>query len=245
MPEIDISTDKETMGASAAAAGAEAIRRGIRERGRAVIVVATGASQFEMLDHLVREPGVDWARVTAFHLDEYAGISVEHPASFRRYLKERFVDRLPTTIGRFHYIDGEGDLEAECGRLDDLIGDERIDVAFIGIGENAHLAFNDPPADFETEKPYLVVKLDEACRRQQLGEGWFPSLDDVPDTAISMSVRQIMKADTIICTVPDARKADAVHAAFTGPVTADVPASMLQNHPNCHVFLDEAAAGRL
>jgi glucosamine-6-phosphate deaminase len=242
--KIIISDTKQEMGSRAAGEGAERVRAALRARGRAHIVVATGASQFEMLESLVREE-VDWSRVTGFHLDEYIGLSMEHPASFRRYLKERFVDRLPQTIGEFHYIDAEKDPEAECTRLNRLIGALTIDVAFVGIGENGHLAFNDPPADFETEEPYLVVELAEACRRQQLGEGWFGSLEEVPEQAVSMSVRQIMKAGAVICTVPDARKAEAVERAVTGPVTPEVPASILQEHPDCRLFLDTQSASRL
>jgi glucosamine-6-phosphate deaminase len=188
---------------------------------------------------------VDWNRVTAFHLDEYIGMPITHPASFRKYLKERFVDRLPQPLAAFHYINGEGDGAAECRRLNDIIAAHPIDVAFVGIGENGHLAFNDPPADFETDEPYLVVNLDEACRRQQLGEGWFPTLEDVPQQAISMSIRQILKADTILCSVPDARKAEAVRASLEGPVTPNVPASILQRHESTTVYLDVASAALL
>jgi glucosamine-6-phosphate deaminase len=233
------------MAASAAAEGAQLIRAALAARGNARIVAATGASQFEMLDCLVREPEVDWGRVTAFHLDEYIGMPATHPASFRRYLKERLVDRLPTTIGAFHYIDGEGDPERECARLGALIAEAAVDVAFVGIGENGHLAFNDPPADFETERPYIVAELDEACRRQQLEEGWFATLEEVPRRAISMSVRQILKARSIIGTVPDERKSVAVRGAVEGPVTPDVPASILQLHPDCRLFLDAPAAALL
>ena len=182
------------------------------ERGGANIVVATGASQFSVLAALGAALGVDWSKVVGFHLDEYIGIAVTHPASFRRYLKERFVERVP--LKEFHYVEGDGaDPEVECERLGQLIGGREIDVAFIGIGENGHLAFNDPPADFETREPYQVVELDEACRRQQLGEGWFASLEDVPRRAISMSIQQILKSRAIVCSVPDERKAKAVRGA--------------------------------
>jgi glucosamine-6-phosphate deaminase len=236
---------KLLMGAAAAAAGAEKMREALRERGEVNIIVATGASQFEMLDALRQEQGVEWGRVTVFHLDEYVGLSIEHPASFRKYLKERFEDRLPGPVRAFHYIDGEDDPEAECARVGALIAEAPIDVAFVGIGENGHLAFNDPPADFEIERPYLVVDLDEACRRQQQGEGWFPTLEDVPRRAISMSVRQILKSGTIICTVPDERKAEAVRNAVEGPVCPEVPASILQEHDACTLYLDEPAASLL
>jgi glucosamine-6-phosphate deaminase len=243
--QVVISETKGEMGRRAAKTGADKIRAAIARRGAANLVVATGASQFEMLGELVAAPDIDWGVVTAFHLDEYVGMPLTHPASFRKYLKERFVEKLPRPLGAFHYIDGEGDTAAECRRLGESIARHPVDVAFVGIGENGHLAFNDPPADFETEEPYLVVNLDDACRRQQLGEGWFPTLDDVPRQAISMSIRQILKADTIVCTVPDARKAEAVRGALEGPVTPDVPASILQRHADTTVFLDPASAAGL
>jgi glucosamine-6-phosphate deaminase len=243
--KIDLGATKDEMGRSAARAGATYIRRALETHGEATIIVATGASQFEMLRYLVAEPDIDWSNVTGFHLDEYVGMREAHPASFRRYLRERFVERLPSPIGAFHYINGETDPEAECDRLRSLISRVAVDVAFVGIGENGHLAFNDPPADFETEEPYLVVELDEACRRQQLGEGWFGSLEEVPRRAISMSVRQILKSGAIVCTVPDERKADAVARTLKGPVTPDVPASILQTHSDCVLYLDAHSAIRL
>ena len=243
--DITVSDSKEELGAKAARAGAERIRQALEQSGQAHIILATGASQFEMLDHLVGAEGIDWSQVTAFHLDEYIGLPESHPASFRKYLRERFAERLPTPIDQFHYINAEDDPEAECERLGRLITPVNIDVAFIGIGENGHLAFNDPPADFETDAPYLVVQLDEACRRQQMGEGWFEALEEVPEQAISMSVRQIMKADALICSVPDERKAEAVKGAVEGPVTPRMPASILQTHPNCHLFLDSSSAAML
>lgn len=242
---VDVAEDKQETGRRAAALGAERLRRALRERGEAAIIVATGSSQFEMFDQLVMEPGIDWGRVTAFHLDEYVGIPADHPASFRRYMRERFVGRLPQGIGAFHYIDGEADPASECQRLAALIEPLSIAVAFVGIGENGHLAFNDPPADFATTEPYLVVRLDEASRQQQFGEGWFARIEDVPSGAISMSIHQILAADTIVCTVPDARKAVAVAAAVEGPVTPMLPSSILQRHPDCHLFLDAASASRL
>ncbi len=185
---------------------------------------------------------IHWNSVTGFHLDEYVGVKFSHPASFRGYLWQRFVSRLPLPLRAFHFLDGEGDPRAECNRVGEIIRRHPIDVAFVGIGENGHLAFNDPPADFETEQPYLVVQLDDACRRQQLGEGWFPTFDDVPKLAISMSVRQIMSSRAIICTVPDERKAEAVRNAVEGEVSPQVPASILQRHKRCQLFLDPAAA---
>jgi glucosamine-6-phosphate deaminase len=237
---IVICGNVKDMGRRAAADAAARLRRTIAERGAANLLVATGASQFEVLAALIAAEGVDWPKITGFHLDEYLGLPASHPASFRRYLKERLVDRVP--LGAFHYIDGEADPATECRRVGELIRRHPIDVALVGIGENGHLAFNDPPADFETEEPYIVVKLDDACRRQQFGEGWFPTFDAVPDRAISMSIRQIMKSRVILCSVPDRRKATAVRAALEGPVTPDVPASILQQHPDATIYLDPPAA---
>ena len=243
--DIQIFDDKNTMGQAAARDGAERIRQAIASRGEANIIVATGASQFEMLAALVVEKDIRWDRVTCFHLDEYVGLPITHPASFRKYLWERFHRQLPLPVLAFHYLDGEVDAQAECRRVGEILTRHPIDVAFVGIGENGHLAFNDPPADFQTEQPYLVVSLDEACRRQQMGEGWFKTLDDVPQKAISMSVRQILKSRAIVCTVPDQRKAQAVKNSVEGPVTPDVPASILQQHAQCTLYLDKESASLL
>jgi glucosamine-6-phosphate deaminase len=243
---VFIAKSKKEMGQAAAATGAQLIRRALTlKNGGANIIVATGASQFEMLASLVKQPNIAWNRVTVFHLDEYVGLPITHPASFRRYLWERFVSQLPFPLAAFHYVNAEHYPPAECERLGKLIERHPIDVAFIGIGENAHVAFNDPPADFRTNKPYLVVDLDEACRKQQFGEGWFPSLKDVPKRAISMSPKQIMKSDAIICTVPDKRKAIAVRDSLEGEITPDVPASILQRHKNVSLFLDKPSASLL
>jgi len=239
--KIEIFDQKDEMGAAAAAAGIAKLKEVLAEKGSASIIVATGVSQFQVLAVLA-ESDLPWNKITAFHLDEYVGLPITHEASFRKYLWERFVTQLPLPPAAFHFLDGEGDVEAECERVSELIASTTIDVAFVGVGENGHLAFNDPPADFETEKPYLVVDLDDACRQQQLGEGWFPDFDSVPSQAISMSIRQIMKSAAIICTVPDERKAEAVKNATQGPVTPEVPASILQNHADCQLFLDKAAA---
>ncbi len=236
---------KKLSGEQAAKDGAEAIRQAIAEKGYARIIVATGASQFEMLSALIKEPDIAWDKVTAFHLDEYVGIPITQKASFRLYLWERFVSQLPLPLASFTYLNGETDPQAQCKEAGKLVAAEPIDVAFVGIGENGHLAFNDPPADFETEEPYLVVNLDDDCRKQQLGEGWFPTFDDVPTQAISMSVKQIMKTKTIICTVPDERKSEAVKNTIEGPVTNMVPASILQEHPDTTIYLDQPAASKL
>ncbi|HWA87271.1 MAG TPA: glucosamine-6-phosphate deaminase [Opitutus sp.] len=239
------SANRVSNGAAAASVGAARIRDAINARGFANIIVATGASQFEMLDALVEEPDIAWDKVTGFHLDEYVGIPITHPASFRAYLWERFHRRLPRPLRAFHYIAGDGDPQQECDRLAALIQAHPIDVCFAGIGENGHLAFNDPPADFTTKKPYLVVNLDEACRRQQYGEGWFGNLADVPKQAISMSIHRIMLSKTVIITAPDARKAKAVRDSLAGPVTNRMPSSILQTHADTHVFLDPESAALL
>ena len=229
----------------AASAGAKAIVAAIEKNGRANVVIATGASQFEMLAALVEHDEIDWSRVTAFHLDEYIGMAETHPASFRRYLKERFTSKLPT-LGAFHFIDGDSpDLDGELQRISGLLDQHPIDVIFAGIGENGHLAFNDPPADFTSTVAYKVVELDERCRRQQFGEGWFATLDDVPHRAISMTVQRIMTSSVVILTVPDERKAEAVREVLEGPVTDMWPASILQRHEDCQLFLDGPAASKL
>ena len=234
------------LGEASSQYGARLLRRALAERGEANLIVATGSSQFETLAALAKAPDIRWDRVTGFHLDEYVGLPITHPASFRRYLWERFISQLPLPLKAFHYVNADApDPQAECRRLGAIIRQHPIDVAFIGIGENGHVAFNDPPADFETTEPYLVVELDDACRRQQLGEGWFPTLKTVPKRAISMSPNQIMKSAAIVCTVPDARKAQAVKNTLEGDVTPRVPASILQRHDNCALFLDRAAAKML
>ena len=198
-----------------------------------------------MLAELVKAEGIAWNKVTAFHLDEYVNMPITHAASFRKYLWERFVSKLPLPLRAFHYLDGENDPQAECRRVGDIIRKHSIDVAFVGIGENGHLAFNDPPADFDTDEPYLVVNLDEACRKQQFGEGWFPTFADVPKQAISMSCRQIMKSRHIIVSVPDQRKAKAVKGAVEGPITPNLPSSILQRHEQTTVYLDRESASML
>ena len=236
---------KNKLGEEAARKGAQKIRDAILRQGKANVIVATGASQFEMLSHLTNENEIDWTKVTGFHLDEYVGIPINHSASFRLYLWQRFVSKLPVPIKSFHFIDAEKNPKNECIRLGSIIKEVQIDVAFIGIGENSHIAFNDPPADFETNDPYIIVNLDKDCQQQQLNEGWFKSLDEVPNEAISMSVKQIMKSESIICSVPDERKASAVSGTVTGKVTPSCPASILQNHPDCSLFLDSQSASAI
>jgi glucosamine-6-phosphate deaminase len=231
------------MSRAAARRAAQSLRGALAERGRARIVAATGASQFDFLDALTASPGIEWARVEMFHLDEYVGLPASHPASFRRYLLERLVNK--TGITRYHFLDADRDADDVAERVGRELTRAPVDVALVGIGENGHLAFNDPPADFEIERPYLIVALDEACRRQQVGEGWFASIADVPSHAVSMSVRQILKSREIICVVPDARKANAVRACFEGEVSPMAPASSLRTHANTTVYLDRDSAALL
>ena len=239
--EIRVFDTKSELGRAAATRAAAVIADALARGGSARVIAATGASQFEFLDALTAAASVDWSRVEMFHLDEYVGIRDTHPASFRRYLRERIVERVHPKA--FHFLAGDAaDVAAECRRVGALLERAPVDVAFVGIGENGHLAFNDPPADFTTEEPYLVVELDEACRKQQLGEGWFKTLDDVPRRAISMSVRQILKAREILCIVPDARKASAVRDCLDGPVSPLHPSSILQTHPRATLYLDRDSA---
>lgn len=240
--KIHILPTRQEMAAAAAERGAQLIREALGHKSQVNVIVATGASQLEMLGELVKAADIRWDRVNVFHLDEYVGLAITHPASFRKYLWERFQSRLPLPVKAFYYLDGETDAAGEARRMGEILQRHPIDVAFVGIGENGHLAFNDPPADFETDRPYLVVNLDEACRRQQLGEGWFPDLESVPAQAISMSIRQILKSESIVVTVPDERKAQAVVDCLAGAVTNVHPASILQQHKQCEVYLDEPAA---
>jgi len=237
--------DKWEMGSAAAIAAAGVIRDAIEARGGANIILATGTSQFETLKNIVDADGIDWSKVVMFHLDEYVGLKAGHPASFRRYLKERFVDKVGSLKASYFVQADAPDPQAECERLGGIIAAHPIDIALVGIGENGHLAFNDPPADFETAQPYIIVELDEGCRKQQLSEGWFKTINDVPKQAISMSIRQIMKSRCVVVSVPDERKAEAVRCSLEGGITNMCPASILQKHPNCTVYLDEPAASRL
>lgn len=242
--EINVQKNPSALGKSAGRAAAQLIRETIAEKGSANIILATGTSQFETLNRLIAEQDIDWGKVTMFHLDEYIGLPITAKASFRKYLKERFLDKVPA-LKAAYLVNGENNPEAECERLGDLITSHPIDVALVGVGENGHLAFNDPPADFDTEQPYLIVELDEQCRLQQFNEGWFNTIAEVPQRAISMSVKQILKSKHIICSVPDSRKALAVKNSLEQPVDNQYPASILQVHPNCSYFLDEASASLL
>jgi glucosamine-6-phosphate deaminase len=240
---IKVFDNKLSLAESAAIQAAAAIRASIGQRGAARIIAATGASQLDFLAALTSTAGIDWKKVEMFHLDEYIGLPMTHPASFRKYLHEHLIDK--TGITKQHLLDGTGNIVNVIRDASKAIAAQPIDVAFVGIGENGHLAFNDPPADFDTEEPYIIVNLDEACRKQQVGEGWFSDISAVPKRAISMSVRQILKAKQILVVVPDARKAQAVKACFDGELSPMAPASILRTHPNAIVYLDKQSAALL
>lgn len=240
---VRVFDDDAALGREAAEKAAGAIRRAMTESGRARIIAATGVSQFRFLEALTTLAGIDWRHVEMFHLDEYVGLPITHPASFRRYLLERLIK--PTGIEQYHLLDADHDPAETIRRVGEAVKSAPIDVAFLGIGENGHLAFNDPPADFATEEPYIIVNLDDACRQQQVGEGWFQDFLQVPPQAISMSVRQILKAKELICVVPGARKAKAVEACLEGEITPMAPASILRTHPNTTLYLDRDSAALL
>jgi glucosamine-6-phosphate deaminase len=240
---VSVFPDRLSLARAAADDAASRIRAAVAALGRARIVAATGTSQMAFLDQLVRETGLDWSKVELFHLDEYVGLPADHPASFRKYLRERLIQ--PAGISRFHPIDGGRDPLDVCEELGRELASRPVDVAFVGIGENGHLAFNDPPADFDTERPYLVVRLDDACRRQQVGEGWFKEIDEVPERAITMSIRQILKSRAIVAVVPEARKAEAVRRCLEGDLSPMAPASILRTHQDTTLFLDAESAALL
>ncbi|MGA8530989.1 MAG: glucosamine-6-phosphate deaminase [Acidobacteriaceae bacterium] len=237
---IQLCENRELLGRAAAEQAASAIRRSLAERGAARIVGASAASQFEFLEVLTALPAIDWNRVTLFHLDEYIGIPPTHPASFCKFLEERLIAK--TGISDIHLLRGDWRPADTIGNTSAAICTAPIDVAFVGIGENGHLAFNDPPADFTTEEPYIIVELDEACRRQQVAEGWFPNLDAVPARAISMSVRQVLKAKEILAIVPGPRKAHAIRTCLEDAISPLAPASILRTHTNATVYLDKDSA---
>jgi glucosamine-6-phosphate deaminase len=241
---VKVFNDRIALGRAAAGQAAAAIRRAISERGNARIIAATAASQLEFLDALTKEPEIDWSCVEAFHLDEYIGLPVTHPGSFRKMLLEQLVRK--TGITNYHLLDGDATDPAEVvRRAVEQLASKPVDVAFLGIGENGHIAFNDPPADFQTEEPYIIVNLDEACRQQQVGEAWFADLSQVPKRAISMSARQILKAREILAVVPGTRKAQAVKICLEGAISPVAPASILRTHSNATVYLDKDSAALL
>jgi glucosamine-6-phosphate deaminase len=236
--------DKPTLGRAAAEQAATAIRRAIVDRGAARIIAASAASQLEFLDALTSAAGIDWGKVEVFHLDEYIGLPITHPGSFRKMLTEQLVAK--TGINKYHLLQGDAaDVPAALRDVGSQLASSPIDIAFLGIGENAHIAFNDPPADFKTEEPYIIVNLDEACRQQQVGEAWFSEISQVPKQAISMSARQILKSKEILAVVPDRRKARAVKACVEGEISPMAPASILRRHSNATIYLDTNSASLL
>jgi glucosamine-6-phosphate deaminase len=240
---LKVFNDRVSLGKAAADQAATAIRRAIREHGQARVIAATAASQLEFLDALTKAPDIDWQHVELFHLDEYIGLPITHPGSFRKMLLEQLIQK--TGITKYHLLDGDADALDVVRRASAALASAPVDIAFVGIGENGHLAFNDPPANFESEEPYLVVNLDEACRLQQVGEAWFADISQVPTQAISMSVRQILKAKEILAVVPDTRKAQAVKACFEGKISPMAPASILRTHSNATIYLDKNSAALL
>ena len=240
---LKVFKDKSSLGEAAAEQASTAIRRAIRDQGRARVIAATAASQLEFLNALTKAPDIDWQKVELFHLDEYIGLPITHPGSFRKMLLEQLVQK--TGVKKYHLLDGDGDAPEVVRRASAALASAPVDIAFLGIGENGHIAFNDPPANFETNEPYLIVNLDEACRRQQVGEAWFADISQVPKQAISMSVRQIMKTKEILAVVPDTRKAQAIKACFEGEISPMAPASILRRHPNATIYLDKNSAALL
>jgi glucosamine-6-phosphate deaminase len=241
--KVEILADKYSLGQAAADHAARSLRRALSNQGSARIVAATGASQFEFLDALTSVPEIDWSRVEVFHLDEYVGLPSTHAASFRKYLFERLIHKVG--IISYHLLDGDGDPQGSITKIGIELQSKPVDILFAGIGENGHLAFNDPPADFQAPDPYLIVDLDEACRQQQVNEGWFSKLAEVPKKAFSMSIQQILRSREIIVAVPDTRKARAVKACLEGEVSPMMPASILRTHPNTTIYLDTDSAALL
>ncbi len=234
---------KKEMAQAAAEHAAESLRALLQKQDTVRLLAATGASQIEFLDQLTAKRDIEWSRIELFHLDEYVGLGPAHPASFARYIQQRIIDR--TGIKVYHLLNGTRPPREVLTAMNREIARARVDLAFVGIGENGHLAFNDPPADFETDEPYLIVNLDQACREQQVGEGWFRSVDEVPNQAISISIHQLLRAREILCVVPDQRKAAAVKACLEGPLSPLAPASALRAHPNTTIFLDAGSASLL
>jgi glucosamine-6-phosphate deaminase len=242
--QIRVFDDKIKLGQAAAEQAAAAIRKATSTGGRARIVAATAASQLEFLGALTKMPQIDWPNVEVFHLDEYIGLPLTHPGSFRKMLLEQLVEKVG--IRKYHLLDGDDPQPEQVVRqVGKELASAPVDIAFLGIGENGHIAFNDPPADFETEDPYIIVNLDEACRRQQVGEAWFSGISQVPERAISMSARQILKAREILAVVPDDRKAQAVKDCLELEISPMHPASVLRKHPNATLYLDTHSASLL
>lgn len=240
--EIRICQNSKELGKSAARYVAQILKKCISEKGSARIVLSTGASQFDTIEALTQEPGIKWENVEMFHLDEYVDLEPTHIASFRKYLQERFVNKV-SPLAAVHFVDGTEDCIAH---LTEEIRKSPIDIGLIGIGENAHIAFNDPPANFDTKEAYIVVNLNDRCKQQQMGEGWFKSIEDVPKQAISMTAYQIMQCEHIVSCVPYKVKAEAVYNTIKSPdVTNEIPATLLKTHPNFILYLDENSASEI
>lgn len=239
---VTIADNPQELGKSAAAKIAALLNEAIASQGEARIILSTGASQFETMEALI-ESDVDWSKVEMFHLDEYVDLPESHPASFRKYLKERFVSKI--SLKAAHFVNGEGDVAANIAALGVELKKKPVDVGVIGIGENGHIAFNDPPADFETDEPYKIVLLDDRCKQQQVGEGWFRPPADVPVKAITMAPRQILSCKHIVSAVPHAVKAEAVYNTITKSLDPMVPATLLKTHPDWNLFIDRESASKL
>ena len=241
---VRIYHDEQSAGEASALFVAEHLNNAIKSKGSANLVLATGASQFAFIE-AIKKLDVNWSKITVFHLDEYIGLSATHPASFRKYLKEKIIDEVRPK--KMYYINGDvEDIEGEIANYEKLLKEHPIDVACIGIGENGHIAFNEPHiADFNDPKLVKVVQLDDVSRNQQLGEGWFPTLADVPKEAISLTIPAMMNAKVISCMVPDKRKAEAVYNTLNAEISTDCPATILRQHPNTVLFLDKDSASRL
>ena len=242
--KLKIFKTKKEASLAASKTAAMILKKAIKSKGQANFIAATGKSQFEFLKDLIKYTNIDWRKTTMFHLDEYLRLSATHQASFQRYLKERLIDKVHP--GKVHLIKGTAkNPQQECQRLNKLIAKKEIDVAFLGVGENGHLAFNDPPADFTTNEPFIMVKLNQTNRQQQVKEGWFAKISDVPKAAISMSIKQIMKSENIICLAFGERKSKIVRDCFTKKVSKLYPASILQKHPKADIYLDKKASALL
>jgi len=242
--KVSIYENVELMGEAAADFATDKINAAIEERGLANLILATGASQFSFLKAL-KQKNIDWSKVVVFHLDEYIGLTDSHPASFRKYLKERILDEVKPS--KVFLLNGDAeDIEAELARYSKELSSRTFDLACIGIGENGHIAFNDPPiADFNDPKLVKIAELDDACRNQQFGEGWFPTFDDVPKVALSLTIPAIMRCKTISCVVPDERKAEAVKNSLYAEISTECPATILRKHSDTKLFLDTASASLL
>ena len=242
--EVVVHADRDTLDAAVADEVAQVLQAHVEMGGVAAAMFATGNSQVGMLERLAVRDDVAWDRVVVFHMDEYVGVGRDHPAGFARYIRERIDDRVHP--GAVHYLDGSADPDDERRRYANLLRAHPLDLCVLGIGENGHLAFNDPPvADFDDPEVVKIVELDEASRRQQVGEGHFPTLADVPERALTVTIPPLLAAERVIVVVPEARKAEAVRAALTGPISTACPASILRHQPHATLYLDEESASLL